>query len=162
MVAAAPSESATPTEPATPSATPATGRRIDLEQLSFVLPRSFTDMGGYGNGLVSGQTWASEELGCIVTLGRLVELTEYTLEEAAELALANREPTTREPDRVVGGEPVSMLIDQSTPALTTYEVGEVGPVVDGSLLSLTFDFQRDEPASAELMESILATVEWKG
>lgn len=137
--------------------TPATGRRVGVAQLSFVLPRSFTDAGGYGNGFLSDATWASEKLASIVSIGLLADLSSYTLEEAAQLAINNREGAVRQPDRLVDGEPMWMLTTKDSIG-PTYELGHVA---GDYLIALSFTFMTGGPVGVELMESVLATLEWK-
>lgn len=163
--AASPSGSPSEETTAQPSVTPATGRTVTTFSMTFMAPRDFKGAGEVGNGLVSSVQLQSTKCLCQIFAGGLGNLNSEDLEGAASNVFDDTRGV-RQPDREIAGRPALSYVNEDKTSRTYTFASIAGDqiatfaMVFTTLEGLAPQGQTPESEQA-LLDSILATVQWK-
>lgn len=156
-----PTASASPTEAATPTVDPATGKLLKMEPLSFRVPKGYKAGLDFG-GLVGSGFLGLESVTATTFHHILVGTPSADTDEMARLArkdsLWEGKKPRRLPDVVVDG--VSMFQLTASSHCCGLTSTEYGADLSNQTVGITFELKGSRAHRQEVIDSVLATVEW--
>ena len=162
-----PASSSSSSEPAaTSTVAPAVGRRVETATLSVVVPDGWTGGDGATSSVLAAADFFSPEGTTNLSLFQVANPGAVGFEQAAKIFVGDEEGAKRVADRVIGGQQ-SFASEAMTATGRSYAFGRP---VGTNIAEISFTFAppevtgkpEDLAAQRALVESVLATVQWKG